>query len=118
MLIEPAVQTPLDRLDVEILKNEPSIYEEKEVKSTNNQENNEAEHDLEAGAPDSTGESPMTINACDPSQDQVMMNVPQEMIEETTSPLEGETSHLPALRKTIPTLREEKLLIYPSGTSE
>jgi hypothetical protein len=51
----------------------------------------------QAEAPNSTGESPMTINACGPSQDQVMMNMPQERSEENTSPLKGGTPHLSSL---------------------
>ena len=37
----------------------------------------EPEHVLKTKATDSTAESPMTINACGPSQDQVMTNVLQ-----------------------------------------
>jgi hypothetical protein len=63
-----------------------------EVQSTNIHAN----HDLQAEAPQSTEESPMTENACGPSQDQVKMNMPEKgkENEENTSPLEGGTSHL------------------------
>ena len=68
VLIELAPQTSLDRLDVIINQNEqPSHEEDDEVQSTNFQ----AKHDLQAEAPQSTAESPMTENACGPSQDQV-----------------------------------------------
>ena len=86
-------QTSLDRLDVIINQNqEPSAEEDDEVQSTNIHAN----HDLQAEAPQSTEESPMTENACGPSQDQVKMNMPEKgkENEENTSPLEGGTSHL------------------------
>ena len=54
--MEPAPQTPLDRLDVIINQNqEPSPEEDDEVQSTNIQAN----HDLQAEAPRSTEESPL-----------------------------------------------------------
>ena len=69
VLIELAPpKTSLDRLDVIINQNEqPSHEEDDEVQSTNFQ----AKHDLQVEAPQSTAESPMTENACGPSQDQV-----------------------------------------------
>ena len=41
-------------------------------------DHDEAEHGLQARTPQSTGEPPMTVNACGPSQDQIMKVVHQK----------------------------------------
>ena len=85
-------------------QNEQSRHDEDKVKSPNIQDNEKAEHDLKTTAPESTAESPRTINACGPSQDQVKRNMSQERSEGTTSPLEGGAPHLSRLEEELSSL--------------
>jgi hypothetical protein len=64
-------------MKIVVLKDGVSSHDEA-FQVRNIQENDEADHDLQASTQQSPGESPMTINACGPSQDQIMKVVHQK----------------------------------------